>query len=102
MSLLITGGLGYIGSHIAKILENKKIVIIDNQSNSNLDFEKILPNAKVFLNEITFKNLNTIFEKYKIKEVIHLAGLKSVNDSITSPLSYYQNNVVTKFIRKYG
>ena len=95
MSLLITGGLGYIGSHIAKILENKKIVIIDNQSNSNLDFEKILPNAKVFLNEITFKNLNTIFEKYKIKEVIHLAGLKSVNDSITSPLSYYQNNVVT-------
>ena len=48
MSLLLTGGLGYIGSHIAKILENKKIVIIDNQSNSNLDFKKILPNAKVF------------------------------------------------------
>ena len=39
MSLLITGGLGYIGSHIAKILENKKIVIIDNQSNSNLDLK---------------------------------------------------------------
>lgn len=95
MSILITGGLGYIGSHIAKISENKKIVIIDNQSNSNLDFEKTLPNAKVFLNEITFENLNSIFKKYEIKEVIHLAGLKSVSDSIDSPLSYYKNNVVT-------
>ena len=46
MAILITGGLGYIGSHIAKIAD-EKIVIIDNQSNSQLNYKKNLPNAEV-------------------------------------------------------
>ena len=46
MKILITGGLGYIGSHLANLL-GKKAIIIDNMSNSSLNFKKYLPKAKV-------------------------------------------------------
>ena len=95
MSLLITGGLGYIGSHIAKIARNKKIIVLDNLSNSKLNYKKILPHVKVFIKDLNYKNLDDIFKKFKIKEVIHLAGHKSVNESISEPINYYKNNVVT-------
>ena len=51
MGILITGGLGYIGSHIARLLK-KKSVIIDNQSNSLLNFKKFLPDATVYLSDL--------------------------------------------------
>ena len=95
MSLLITGGLGYIGSHIAKISKRKKLVIIDNQSNSNLKYKKIFPKANIIVDDVNLKSLNKIFNKFNIKEVIHCAGLKSVNLSIKNPLKYYRNNVNT-------
>ena len=93
MSTLITGGLGYIGSHIANQLPNS--IIIDNCSNSNLNFKKFLPNCLVYIMDLNFNNLEKIFSKHKINSVIHLAGLKSVDDSITNPLKYYDRNVVT-------
>lgn len=92
MNTLITGGLGYIGSHIAIRLK-KKAVIIDNLSNSCLDYKKILPHAKVYIKDINFKSLKEIFTNHKIKNVIHLAGFKSVEESISSPLKYYENNI---------
>ena len=94
MTILLTGGLGYIGSHIAKKLGNKAI-ILDNQSNSQLSFKKYLPQAKVYCSNIHPKILNLIFKKYKIKGVVHLAALKAVNESTKYPLRYYQNNIIS-------
>ena len=92
MSILITGGLGYIGSHIAKLLK-KRAVIIDNQSNSQLNFKRYLPEATVYLSDLNKNILESVFKKENIKMVIHLAGLKSVNESVQNPLKYYENNI---------
>ena len=92
MAILLTGGLGYIGSHIASQLKEKAI-IIDNCSNSHLNFKKKLPLAKVYCNDLNYKNLDKIFSKHNIQGVIHLASLKAVGESTELPLLYYRNNV---------
>ena len=94
MKILITGGLGYIGSHIAYKLGNKSI-IIDDGSNNNLNFKKKLPYALVYKKKINYKNLSIIFNEHKIKYVMHLAGFKSVNESVNNPIKYYKNNIGT-------
>lgn len=94
--ILITGGLGYIGSHIASNLKNKAI-IIDNQSNSNINYKKKLPQSSVYCLDLNYKNLKKIYSKHNIQGVIHLAGLKSVNESTRYPLKYYKNNVNASF-----
>jgi UDP-glucose 4-epimerase len=91
MAILLTGGLGYIGSHIAHLLGSKS-VIIDNLSNSALNYKKLLPKSIVYEENLNKQNLIKIFQKHKITGVIHLAGLKAVNESIIKPLNYYQNN----------
>tara|TARA_B100000989_G_scaffold299039_1_gene292370 strand:+ start:22721 stop:23689 length:969 start_codon:yes stop_codon:yes gene_type:complete len=91
MKILITGGLGYIGSHIAAQLKNETI-IIDNLSNSSLDYKRKLPLSIVYKLDLSYKNLKQIFSKHKIGGVIHLAGLKAVNESTKFPLKYYRNN----------
>ena len=98
---LITGGAGFIGSHICIELYKltKNIVVIDNYSNSSLDIEKKI---KKFTPQIIFLQcdirdtniLTGIFCTYKITSVIHLAALKSVNDSLERPLDYYNTNVM--------
>ena len=92
MTILLTGGLGYIGSHIANILKNKAI-ILDNQSNSKINYRKKLPQSSVYCLELSYKNLKKIHLKHNIQGVIHLAGLKSVNESTKHPLKYYRNNI---------
>jgi len=100
-SILITGGLGYIGSHtsIELIEAGYKIVIIDNLSNSSIEslrrMEKLVKNNIPFYNiDIRDKDkLNLVFRDNKIDSVIHFAGLKSVNESTIKPLEYYDNNV---------
>lgn len=89
--ILVTGGLGYIGSHISQIL-GENCVIIDDGSNSKLNYKKYLPKCVVFKNKVNEKNLSKIFKKYKIQAIVHLASFKSVNDSVKRPLKYYDNN----------
>ena len=101
MNILLTGGLGYIGSHVAVTLLNSgyDVFIVDNLVNSDIEtlnkIEKIT-NKKVFFNEIDIRNteeLNKIFEDNNFDAVIHLSGLKAVGESVLLPLDYYSANV---------
>ena len=103
MNILITGGFGYIGSHLCIELLNLdiNIIVIDNLSNSNTTvIQKIetLTNKKFiyYLYDLLDKNkLEDIFRNHTIDTVIHMAGYKSVNDSIQQPIVYYQNNIIS-------
>ena len=100
-TVLVTGGCGYIGSHIAvSLLENNyDVVIVDNLSNSYKSvpekISKITNKSLDFVNsDITDSHsLKIIFEQFNIHSVIHCAGLEAVSESIFSPLDYYSNNV---------
>jgi UDP-glucose 4-epimerase len=102
--ILVTGGLGYIGSHIVVELlqNNNKVIIIDNLANSKIEtIDKIknivgdnLINLKVEIIDMNNDyKLNNIFMNNKIQKVIHCAGLKSVNESIKNPIEYYETNL---------
>lgn len=92
MKILVTGGLGYIGSNICQdlIKRGDQVVVIDNLSNSSL--ENYLPETFLYPTDLNLHNLNIIFSNHKIDAVIHLAGKKSVSESLKSPLEYYDNN----------
>ena len=101
MNILLTGGLGYIGSHVAVTLLNAgyDVFIVDNLINSDIKtLNKIenITNKKVFFNEIDVRDaekLNKVFENNNLDAVIHLSGLKAVGESVLSPLEYYSSNV---------
>lgn len=101
MTILVTGGAGYIGSHTCVELLNAghDIVVLDNFSNSSPDVirrikkltDKDFPVAEVnLLNEA---NVRKVFAEHKIDAVIHFAGLKAVGESVSKPLEYYTNNI---------
>ena len=101
MKILLTGGLGYIGSHAVSLIENNyEVVIIDNLCNSNLNaINNIhqITNKKVkfYEGDILDNNiLNKIFNENSVDLVIHLAGFKSVSHSHDMPIDYYENNVM--------
>ena len=102
MSVLVTGGAGYIGSHtVIQLLENNKnVVIVDNFSNSNpivLDRIKQITNKDFKFYEIDTTNqeeLEIVFKENKIDSVIHFAAYKAVGESVEKPLDYYTNNIV--------
>ncbi|MDC0347795.1 UDP-glucose 4-epimerase GalE [Gammaproteobacteria bacterium] len=113
--ILVTGGAGYIGSHVvvAALDAGYEPLVIDNLSNS--DKENISAIEKIKEKKITFyntdlrnkKNLDDIFLKNKLSAVIHLAGSKSVSESVNDPLSYYDNNinstlVLLEVMKKYN
>jgi UDP-glucose 4-epimerase len=101
-NILITGGTGYIGSHVALELLNSKfnVFVIDNLSNSSDDSLKTV--EKITGKKITFKEgdvrnqdfLDHFFKTHSIDCVIHCAGLKAVAESIQKPYEYYQNNII--------
>ena len=107
MNILVTGGAGFIGSHVCvKLLElGHKVVVIDNLSNSHYssleNIAKILKtnlsnnqNLFFFKGDIRDKEpLKKIFSTYRVDAVIHLAGLKSVKESVENPKKYFSNNV---------
>ena len=99
--ILVTGGVGYIGSHtcIELIAAGYDVVVYDNLSNSNL--EALKRTEQLAGKEIEFiegdvldsKLLNQVFETHGFFGVIHFAGLKAVGESVAQPLRYYKNNV---------
>ena len=107
MSILLTGGLGYISSNTIdsfltfdnKLLYNE-IVIIDNLSNSELavvdKLKTLHPNLSLKVCTYDCRdtpNLRNVFNENNIKTIIHFAALKSVGESVQNPLSYYDNNL---------
>lgn len=104
MKIVVTGGLGFIGSHTVVELQNKghEVIIIDNCSNSSLD---------VLEGIISITGVTPIFEKIDLREkpkvqdffarhqditgVIHFAASKAVGESVQEPLLYYENNLAT-------
>ena len=101
--VLLTGGLGYIGSHTAVELLDAgyDVVIIDNLSNSKIDvvdkIKKITGKEFSFYQEDLCEKeaLNEIFDKEDIESIIHLAGYKAVGESCEKPLMYYENNLIS-------
>ncbi|MDC0334450.1 UDP-glucose 4-epimerase GalE [Amylibacter sp.] len=98
--ILITGGLGYVGSHIvADIAKNYgEIIIIDNLSNSSIDVLEKLKNftkKEISFEKVDIRNyeeIKHVFHKYLPTHVVHCAGLKSVSESAKNPLLYYDVN----------
>ena len=101
MTLLLTGGAGYIGSHTCIELLNLdiEVLVIDNLSNSSyhsLERVESIANKQVTFIEGDVRNkelLRTIFQNNDIDGVIHFAGLKAVGESNEIPLEYYDNNL---------
>lgn len=103
MNILVTGGIGYIGSHtIIELLKdnNNNIIVIDNLINSRIEvkdiIEKISGRKIKFYNIdlVDFNSVNEIFNKEDIDSVIHFAALKAVGESVERPLEYYNNNII--------
>ena len=101
MNILLTGGLGYIGSHTAITLAEAghQILLLDNLSNSDTSIliylEKIIGKKIIFIEgDVRDKILvSNIFQQHAIDAVIHFAGLKSVHESMHNPMKYYDHNV---------
>ena len=101
MSILITGGAGYIGSHTLIELSHAgyDFIVYDNLSNSSKESLKRV--SKIINKDITFiegdirdsAKLKELFLNYSIDSVIHFGGLKAVGESVVKPLEYYDNNV---------
>ena len=103
MTVLVTGGAGYIGSHTCVELLDRgfDIVVVDNLVNSNvksLDRVKEITGKDFPYYELDIRDkaaLDKIFESHKIDCVMHFAGLKAVGESVAMPLEYYDNNLFT-------
>lgn len=114
MNVLVTGGTGYIGSHICvELLEaGHEVIVIDDFSNSK-------PEVLGYIKEITGKEVKfyefnileeakteAVFKENKIDAVIHCAAFKAVGESVQKPIEYYTNNlmttlIVSKMMKKY-
>ena len=105
MTILVTGGTGYIGSHTAVELLGLgyDVIIADNLSNSSIDvlnsIEKITgKKPRFYLVDLTDREkTREIFKENKIDAVIHFAGLKAVGESVSMPIEYYHNNMTGTF-----
>jgi UDP-glucose 4-epimerase len=94
MAVLVTGGAGYIGSHVVRMLlkKNVKVVVIDNLSRGHIES---IPEEVIFekADLLDREALNDAVSKYPIDSVIHFAAFAYVGESVENPGLYYQNNV---------
>lgn len=102
MTILVTGGAGYIGSHCCVTLleAGYDVVVLDNFSNSNaesLSRVEEITGKPVPLEQADVRDqaaIEAVLARYQCSAVIHFAGLKAVGESVENPLSYYENNVI--------
>lgn len=101
MSILVTGGTGYIGSHtvLELLQQGEDVVVVDNLVNSSQESLKRVAEltgkaCTFYQGDILDKTfLDSVFAKHSIKSVVHFAGLKAVGESVAKPIEYYQVNV---------
>ena len=102
MKILVTGGLGFIGSHtVVELIENgHEVVIVDNLINSKIEvldaikeITGVRPDFYQF-NLLIVEDLRKVFHDHKFDGVIHFAGLKAVAESMVKPFEYYENNII--------
>lgn len=106
MSILITGGAGFIGSHTCVEMLNSgyDVVVVDNLDNSSsesLDRVEKITGKKVKFYKEDVRNreaLRKIFTENSIEAVIHFAGLKAVGESVREPIMYYDNNLINTLV----
>ena len=94
MSVLVTGGAGYIGSHAVKVLLQKgyDVVVVDNLETGHK--EAVDEKAKLYIGDIADEKLmHKVFTENEIIGVIHFAAYSLVGESMTNPHKYYENNV---------
>ena len=115
MNILVTGGTGYIGSHVAvELLKNgHEVTIIDNLVNSKItvldSIKELTKKTPTFYQEnlVNLAAIEKIFKNHKFNLVIHFAGLKSVSESVEKPILYYEQNLagtinLLKCMQEYG
>jgi UDP-glucose 4-epimerase len=106
MKILVTGGLGYIGSHtcVELMAAGHEVVVIDNLSNSKQSvFDRV---CRIAGKPFVFRavdvrdraGIENIFAQHSIDAVIHFAGLKAVGESVEQPLRYYDNNIAGSLV----
>ena len=106
MSVLVTGGVGYIGSHTAIELigAGRDVVIVDNLSNSNvivIDRIEELTGVRPKFYQLDVQDrdkLDTVFKENSIDSVVHFAASKAVGESVEKPLEYYSNNLINTLV----
>lgn len=97
MALLVTGGAGYIGSHVAKLLDHKKreIVIFDNLSEG---FKEALHWGAFWEGDLRNpEDIDRVFDHYEIDSVLHFAACALVGESVHNPKFYYENNFIGSY-----
>ena len=115
MKILVTGGLGFIGSHtVVELLDNGyEVVVVDALYNSSIDVvDKIKEitgkDFKLYQEDVcNLEKLDEIFKNEKPDAVIHFAAYKAVGESVSKPIMYYKNNLVStlnlcEVMQKYG
>ena len=106
MTILVTGGAGYIGSHtVLELLSiGHQVIVVDNLSNSSQEslhrVASITGKSPVFyeVDILDKEKLDAIFQNHDIDSVIHFAGYKAVGESVQKPMMYYQNNIDSTLI----
>src|SRR4051812_42347226 len=95
MTWLVTGGAGYIGSHVVRAVQatGRRVVVVDDLSSGRAD--RVPGDVPLVLSSVLDTELLTrLFSKEKVAGIVHLAAKKAVAESMTAPLHYYRENVV--------
>lgn len=93
MTWLITGGAGYIGSHVVHAARQSgyEVVVVDNLSNGNA--QRLPSNIPLLRANIGDESVRSFMQQHKVEGIVHLAAMKSIGESHTIPIQYWNSNV---------